>query len=145
MGVDACCVAGLGVYDFEALLAAGPAQHHWQGWLASSLDHCELYDCAIAADDGLVGFPALEAHHFDSSVLGAEEDEGGVDGRCDERADHGVVLDDALQEHCLNCPSSPHDLPYVETVVQPAGDCPCSIATNDYLAHCDLIGCEGEG
>lgn len=71
--------------------------------------------------DGLIGFPPVDVDQLQLAVLGAQQNEVWLEDRGGEGADHGIVLDDALEEerfYYSACAS--HHLPHIKTVIQTA-------------------------
>ncbi len=79
-----------------------------------SLDYCHFNDCIVAGVDGFVGLASVDVDEFDFAVFGTHEDNIGLDDGSNEGADHGIVLDDSLEEHGFDQSAcSTHNLPHI--------------------------------
>lgn len=86
------------------------------------LDHQHFNEGIITAAHILDRFPPIRIHNLQSPILSPQVYQIGPERRGDNGADHGIILDNLLQENSLHpvhavqvC--TPHYLPNVQGVV----------------------------
>ena len=82
--------------------------------LSLSLDDCHFDNCIVAGVNCLVCLPSVDVNQLYLPVFGTHQHNIWLNNRGNQRADHGIVLDDSLEEHGFNqSASSTHNLPYI--------------------------------